>query len=156
MNTFLDYVIQTTLKKAERAADTGEVPVAAAVFNSDKNIIVSLCSNLTKTHADPTAHAEMLAIREACRQTNSLYLSPFDIYVTLEPCPMCAAAIGFARFRRLYFGAYDVKSGGVDNGAKIYDAPSCHYAPEVYGGVGETKAAELLKKFFKTLRSENA
>ncbi len=114
--------------------------------------IVSSAHNLTESRLDPTAHAEMLAIREACHTLGSPRLHNCDMYVTLEPCPMCAQAISFARIRRLYFGAYDVKGGGVENGPRIFHQATCHHRPEVIGGMEETVCADLLKQFFAEKR----
>lgn len=156
MDSFLNEIVSKSLEKAALAGDAGEIPVAAAVFIPEQKRLVSLCANRSRHDKDPSAHAEILAIREACRILNAERLDGCDLYVTLEPCPMCAAAIGFAHVRRLYFGAYDVKSGGVEHGPQIYRAPSCHYAPEVYGGIGQTKAGDLLKTFFSQLRRDDA
>ena len=108
--------------------------------------------NRTRELADPTAHAEMLAIREACQVLGSERLGEADLYVTLEPCPMCATAISFARLRRLYFGAGDPKGGGVEHGPRIFSQPTCHHAPEVYGGIEEVRAGALLREFFESRR----
>lgn len=156
MDDFLENITQKALKKAQEAAKNGEIPVAAAVFRSADKQILSLCANRTQTDKNPTAHAEMLALQEACACVQSAFLNDCDLYVTLEPCPMCAAAIGFARIRRLYFGAYDVKSGGVEHGPQIYRSSSCHYAPEVYGGFAQKESEQLLKNFFNNLRRQNA
>lgn len=142
--------MQSAISLAQQAALRGEVPVGAIIVK-DGSIIAS-AHNLTETNQDPTAHAEMIAIRSACEIIGSERLVDCDMYVTLEPCPMCAAAIGFARIRRLYFGAYDPKSGGVDNGARIFAQSSCHHKPEIYGGINESECAELLKSFFKEKR----
>jgi tRNA(Arg) A34 adenosine deaminase TadA len=138
------------IAEAEAAAARGEVPVGAAIVSDGK--IVARAGNRMRELSDPTAHAEMLAIREACAALGSERLSGADLYVTLEPCPMCAAAISFARIRRLYFGASDPKGGGVEHGARIFSQPSCHHAPEIYGGIGEARSARLLKAFFARRR----
>jgi tRNA(Arg) A34 adenosine deaminase TadA len=138
------------IAEAEAAAARGEVPVGAAIVSDGK--IVARAGNRMREFSDPTAHAEMLAIREACAALGSERLSGADLYVTLEPCPMCAAAISFARIRRLYFGASDPKGGGVEHGARIFSQPSCHHAPEIYGGIGEARSARLLKAFFARRR----
>ena len=114
--------------------------------------IVARAGNRTREFRDPTAHAELLAVRAACAATGSERLIGHDLYVTLEPCPMCAAAIGFARLARLYYGAPDPKGGGVDHGARVYAQPTCHHAPEVYGGIGEAQSAALLRDFFAARR----
>ncbi|PBC02414.1 nucleoside deaminase [Mesorhizobium sp. WSM3860] len=138
------------LKEAEAAASRGEVPVGAVIANG--NIVVAKAGNRTRELADPTAHAEMLAIREACRQLASERLTGHDLYVTLEPCAMCAGAISFARLRRLYFGAADEKGGAVVNGVRFFASPTCHHAPDVYSGLGESEAALVLKDFFREKR----
>lgn len=142
--------MQDALSLAHIAAEEGEVPVGAVIVKDGK--VIAEAYNLTETLKSPTAHAEMVAIQAASEILDSPRLIDCDMYVTLEPCPMCAAAISFARIRRLYFGAYDVKGGGVENGARIFNASSCHHKPEVYGGIDESEAAELLKNFFKERR----
>ena len=134
--------MQAALAQAEAAAARGEVPVGA--------VLVARAS--TRELADPTAQAELLAIREACRVLGSERLDGTDLYVTLEPCPMCAAAISFARIRRLYFGAPDPKGGGVEHGARIFTQPTCHHRPDVLGGIGEEEAAAQLRAFFQERR----
>jgi tRNA(adenine34) deaminase len=114
--------------------------------------VLGRAGNRTRELADPTAHAEMLAIRQACATQGSERLDSADIYVTLEPCPMCAAAISFARIRRLYWGAGDPRGGGVEHGARIFSQPTCHHAPELYGGIEEVRAAALLQGFFARRR----
>lgn len=143
--------MQVALAEAEAAAVRGEVPVGAVVVAGDGRVLAR-AGNRTRELADPTAHAEMLAIREACRALGSERLEGADLYVTLEPCPMCAAAISFARIRRLYFGAPDPKGGGVEHGARIFTQPTCHHAPQVYGGIEETRAGALLRSFFESRR----
>jgi tRNA(adenine34) deaminase len=142
------------LEEARRAGERGEVPVGAAIIAPDGSV-VARAGNRTRELADPTAHAEMLAIREACRATGSERLTDFSLYVTLEPCPMCAAAISFARIRRLYYGASDPKGGGVESGPRIFAQPTCHHVPEVYGGIGESESAQLLREFFATRRGND-
>lgn len=139
------------LDEAKAAAARGEVPVGAVIVGPDGAVLAS-AGNRTRELADPTAHAELLAIREAAAQLGSERLSGCDLYVTLEPCPMCAAAISFARIRRLYFAAADPKGGGVINGARIFTQATCHHAPDVYEGIGEAEAAALLKDFFRARR----
>jgi tRNA(Arg) A34 adenosine deaminase TadA len=138
------------LAEAEAAAAREEVPVGAVVVMGDE--VVARAGNRTRELADPTAHAEMLAIRAACAALKSERLPEADLYVTLEPCPMCAQAISFARIRRLNYGALDPKGGGVEHGARIFSQPSCHHAPELYGGLAETRSAQLLKAFFASRR----
>lgn len=134
------------LDEARAAATRGEVPVGAVVVRGDQ--VLARAGNRTRELMDPTAHAEMLAIREACSALGSERLVGCDLYVTLEPCPMCAAAIGAARVGRLYFGAADPKSGGVTVGARVFSHPQCHHVPEVYDGIGAGEAEALLKGFF--------
>ena len=141
------------LEEAEAAARRGEVPVGAVVVRGDS--VLARAGNRTRELADPTAHAEMLAIREACRALASERLTGCDLYVTLEPCAMCAGAISFARLRRLYFGAVDEKGGAVVNGARFFSLPTCHHVPDIYPGIGEGRAAMLLKDFFRGRRGEN-
>jgi tRNA(adenine34) deaminase len=141
----------TALAEAEAAAARGEVPVGAVIVAAD-GAVLAKAGNRTRELADPTAHAELLAIRQACQALGSERLGEADIYVTLEPCPMCAAAISFARLRRLYFGAGDSKGGGVEHGARIFSQPTCHHAPEVYGGIEEVRAGALLREFFERRR----
>lgn len=138
------------LAEARAAAARGEVPVGAVVVR-DGTILAS-AGNRTLELKDPTAHAEMLALRRACQEIGSERLIGCDLYVTLEPCPMCAAAISFARIRRLYFGASDPKGGAVENGVRLFSSPTCHHAPEVYGGLSESAASALLRDFFKERR----
>ncbi|MBB4015190.1 tRNA(Arg) A34 adenosine deaminase TadA [Chelatococcus caeni] len=138
------------LAEAEAAAARGEVPVGAVVVRD--GLVLARAGNRTRELNDPSAHAEMLAIRAACGVLADERLTGCDLYVTLEPCPMCAAAISFARIRRLYFGAGDPKGGAVENGVRLYASPTCHHAPEVYGGIRESEAARLLKDFFRERR----
>lgn len=139
------------LAEAEAARDRGEVPIGAVVVSASGEVLAR-AGNRTLELRDPTAHAELLAIREACARLGSERLVDCDLYVTLEPCAMCAAAISFARIRRLYFGAGDEKGGAVEHGPRIFQQSTCHHAPEVYGGIGEAKAAALLKAFFAVRR----
>lgn len=139
------------LAEAEAAAGRGEVPVGAVIVAADGRRLAS-AGNRTRELSDPTAHAEMLAIRAACAALGSERLSDCDLYVTLEPCAMCAAAISFARIRRLYFGASDPKGGAVENGPRLFSQATCHHAPEVLGGIGETRAGALLRAFFAARR----
>lgn len=138
------------LAEARAAAARGEVPVGAVVVRAGE--IVAAAGNRTRECADPTAHAEILAIREACARIGDERLTGCDLYVTLEPCTMCAAAISFARIRRLYFGAADPKGGGVESGVRFYSRPTCHHAPEVYGGIAEGEAGDILRAFFAERR----
>lgn len=142
--------MDAALQEARAAAARGEVPVGAVIVREGQ--VIARAGNRTLADADPTAHAEIVAIRAACRALGSERLPGCDLYVTLEPCPMCAAAISFARIRRLYYGAADVKGGAVENGVRLYSDPTCHHRPEVYGGFGESEAAALLKDFFRERR----
>lgn len=139
------------LAEANAAGARGEVPVGAVVVSD--GAIVARAGNRTRELSDPTAHAEVLAIRAACAQTGSERLTGMDIYVTLEPCALCAAAISFARLRRLYFGAEDPKGGAVVNGPRFFGQATCHHAPDVYGGLSEVESAEILRGFFAERRS---
>jgi tRNA(Arg) A34 adenosine deaminase TadA len=138
------------LGEAQAAAARGEVPVGAVVASG--STVVAVAGNRTRELADPTAHAEMLAIREACRSLSVERLTDCDLYVTLEPCTMCAAAISFARLRRLYFGAADEKGGGVVNGVRFFASPTCHHAPDTYAGMSEIESAAILRDFFRERR----
>jgi tRNA(adenine34) deaminase len=144
--------METALAEAHAAAARGEVPVGAVVVDADGRI-VARAGNRTREMNDPTAHAEMLAIRTACAAAGSERLTGCDLYVTLEPCPMCAAAIGHARIARLYYGAADPKSGGVAQGARVFTHPQCHHIPQVYDGIAAFEAEALLKGFFAARRS---
>ena len=138
------------LQEAEAAASRGEVPVGAVIANG--NTVIAKAGNRTRELADPTAHAEMLAIREACQKLASERLTGHDLYVTLEPCAMCAGAISFARLRRLYFGAADEKGGAVVNGVRFFASPTCHHTPDIYPGIGESGASIILRHFFRERR----
>jgi tRNA(adenine34) deaminase len=151
MNDKLSYMAQA-LDEAELAAGRGEVPVGAALVDPASGKVVAADGNRTRELDDPTAHAEMLVIRAGAAAVGSERLVGFDLYVTLEPCPMCAQAISFARIRRLYFGAADEKSGGVEHGPRIFSSTSCHHAPEIYGGIDEVRSGAMLREFFKPRR----
>lgn len=142
--------MEIALEEAKLAADRGEVPVGAVIVRAGQ--IISRAGNRVEEGLDPTAHAEMLAIRAAASELQDPRLTDCDIYVTLEPCAMCAQAISLARLRRLYFAAYDPKGGGVDHGARVFERETCHHRPEIYGGIEESRASALLKEFFKTRR----
>ncbi len=142
--------MKAALEEAQAAALRGEVPVGAVVVHGRE--IISRAGNETLARNDPTAHAEMLAIRMACEAMNSQRLGDCDLYVTLEPCPMCAGAISFARVKRLYFGAEDTKGGAVENGVRFFGDPTCHHAPEVYSGLAQKECAEVLRQFFREKR----
>lgn len=143
--------MERALIEARNAALRGEVPVGCAIVGPDGTLL-ALAGNRTEVSRDPTAHAELLAIRVACSRLDSTRLTDCDLYVTLEPCPMCAQAISFARLRRVYYGAADPKGGGVEHGPRIFDQPTCHFRPEVYPGIGEREAAEMLRAFFRERR----
>ena len=138
------------LKAAENAAKSGEVPIGCVIVLN--NEVIATAGNRTLAERDPTAHAEILAIRLAAEVVGSERLIDCDLYVTLEPCTMCAGAISLARVRRLYYGASDPKGGAVDSGVRFFASPTCHHAPEVYSAVGESEAAALLRDFFKARR----
>ena len=146
---FLSFMEQA-LNEAKSAALRGEVPVGAVVVFGGQ--VVARAGNRTRELCDPTAHAEVLAIRAACAALGGERLTGHDLYVTLEPCPMCAAAIAAARIGRLYYGASDPKSGGVAQGARVFSHPQCHHVPEVYDGIGALEAEALLKAFFAERR----
>ncbi|MDQ0358505.1 tRNA(adenine34) deaminase [Rhodoplanes tepidamans] len=146
MTSFMDLA----LGEARAAQDAGEVPIGCVIVRD--GAVVARGHNRTLRDRDPTAHAELLAIRAACAALGSERLPDCDLYVTLEPCPMCAAAISFARLRRLYYGATDPKGGAVESGVRYYASPTCHHRPEVYSGIGETEAAALLRGFFRERR----
>ena len=143
--------MELALAKAEAAGVAGEVPIGAVVVSAEGEVLAS-AGNRTLALRDPTAHAEIIAIRQACATLGSERLTGCDLYVTLEPCAMCAAAISFARIRRLYFGAADPKGGAVEHGVRFFASESCHHAPEVYGGIDEARASDLLRKFFAARR----
>ena len=144
-------VMEAALAEARDAAARGEVPVGAVLVD-EAGRVIARAGNRTRELNDPSAHAEMLVIRAGCKARQSERLTGCDLYVTLEPCAMCAAAISFARIRRLYFAAEDEKGGAVVNGVRFFGQPTCHHAPEVYGGIDERRAAELLKAFFRDRR----
>jgi tRNA(adenine34) deaminase len=146
MTSFLD----VALEEAHAAGRTGEVPIGCVVVRA--GAVVARAGNRTLADRDPTAHAEIIAIRAAAAALGRERLIDCDLYVTLEPCAMCAAAISFARIRRLYYGAADPKGGAVDNGVKFFASASCHHRPEIYGGLAEAETSELLKNFFQARR----
>ena len=139
------------LAEAQAAAERGETPVGAVVVAPD-GAVLAAAGNRVRAATDPSAHAEMLALRAAAKAAGSERLTGCDLYVTLEPCPMCAGAVSLARIRRLYYGAADPKTGGVEHGARVFAHPTCHHAPEVYGGIAEAECAALLRRFFQTRR----
>ena len=137
--------------EAEAAGWRGEVPVGAVLVGDD-GAVIAASGNRVEAEHDPTAHAEMLVLRAGAAALRQKQLDCCDLYVTLEPCPMCAAAISLARIRRLYFGAYDPKSGGVEHGPRVFDQPTCHHRPEIYGGIDERRVGALLRAFFQERR----
>jgi len=153
MRTDSSTPMQQALAEAEAAAARNEVPVGAVVVDAGGQVLAA-DGNRVEELTDPTAHAEILVLRAAARRLGRPRLVECDLYVTLEPCPMCAQAISFARIRRVYFGAADPKGGGVEHGPRIFASSSCHHAPEVYGGIGERRAAALLRRFFKARRAQ--
>jgi tRNA(adenine34) deaminase len=142
--------MQIALEEARAAQARGEVPVGCVIVR--EGAVIARAGNRTLADKDPTAHAELLAIRQAAAMLKSERLSDCDLYVTLEPCAMCAAALSFARIKRLYFGASDPKGGAVENGVRFFASPSCHHRPDVYGGINESESAMLLKEFFAERR----
>jgi tRNA(Arg) A34 adenosine deaminase TadA len=140
------------LEEAEKAGAAGEVPVGAVLVDGESGAVLAAAHNRVDTDHDPTAHAELLVIRQVARERGEKRLAGCDLYVTLEPCPMCAQAISFARLRRVYYGAADPKGGGVEHGPRIFSQPTCHHRPEVYGGFEEVRAGELLRAFFRDRR----
>lgn len=150
MQDFISHM-DRALAQAKTAAKRGETPVGAVVVSPD-GVVLAADGNRVREFADPSAHAEMLALRAAARAVGSERLTGCDLYVTLEPCPMCAGAISLARIRRLYYGAPDPKTGGVDHGPRVFAHPTCHHVPEVYGGLSEAEAAALLRQFFQARR----
>lgn len=146
--------MERALALAAYAAEQDEVPIGAVVVNPENGEIVSEAYNLSEHVADASAHAEILAIRKACEKLKCNRLRGMDLYVTLEPCTMCAAAISFARIQNLYFGAVDAKGGAVVSGIKFYDSPTCHHRPEVQGGIMERECGQILKDFFKAKREK--
>ena len=151
MSDFTTYM-DVALAEARLAAGRGETPVGAVIVDPKRGEILAQNGNRTREMSDPTAHAEVLVIRTACLLLGSERLPNLDLYVTLEPCPMCATAISAARIARLYYGAPDPKSGGVEQGPRIFSHPQCHHKPEVYGGISEAESAALLRDFFEGRR----
>lgn len=143
-------MMELALEEAQAAADRGEVPVGAVAVKD--GVVLARDGNRTLERRDPTAHAEILTVRRACEALGSERLVDVDLYVTLEPCTMCAGALSFARIRRLYFGTDDPKGGAVEHGVRFFSAPTCHHAPEVYSGIQAGAAQDLLRTFFRTRR----
>jgi len=151
-NTGPNMLMERAFAAAKDAGARGEVPVGAVIVDSRDGRILAQAGNRTEADHDPTAHAEVLAIRRACRELGEARLPSCDLYVTLEPCAMCAGAISFARLRRVIFAAYDPKGGGVEHGARFFERATCHHRPEVVGGVEERRAQDMLKAFFADRR----
>ncbi|HKW53788.1 MAG TPA: nucleoside deaminase [Stellaceae bacterium] len=151
MSTERPSLMALALAEAERAGKRGEVPVGAVLVDA-AGAVLATAGNRTEERADPTAHAEMLVLREAAAERGRPRLEDCDLYVTLEPCAMCTAAISFARVRRLYFAAADPKGGAVEHGPRFFQQPTCHHRPEVYGGIDEARAGDLLRRFFQERR----
>jgi tRNA(adenine34) deaminase len=147
---FMPSFMEIALQEARAAQDRGEVPIGCVIVHD--NAVIAQAGNRTIADRDPTAHAELIAIRTAAARLGSERLSGCDLYVSLEPCAMCAAAISFARIRRLYYGAADPKGGAVESGVRFFASPTCHHRPEIYGGINETEAADLLRGFFAARR----
>lgn len=143
--------MEQALEEARAAADRGETPIGAVIMRD--GVVIASAGNRMRELNDPTAHAEILVIRQACADQGRQRLDGFDLHVTLEPCAMCAGAIAEARIARLYYGAGDPKGGGVDHGPRLFNQPTCHHHPEVYGGIDETRCATMLREFFATLRT---
>ncbi len=144
--------MQIALDEARLAMKRGEVPVGAVIVDPASTIVLAAAGNRTEELNDPTAHAEVLALRDAARRRLTPRLVGCDVYVTLEPCLMCAAAISFARIRRVYFGAYDPKGGGVEHGPRFFAQRTCHHRPEVYGGIAELAGEQMMREFFQARR----
>ncbi len=158
-NIDLKYMYNNLMYEAYKQAllsfSIGEVPVGCVIVRHNSKIRdITVAKNMTITLSDPSAHAEILAIRDLYKRISSKNLKEYDLYTTLEPCPMCAQLISISKIRRLYFGAYDIKGGGVENGAKIFNQSSCFHKPEIYGGIMEEKCSHLMIKFFKELRAK--
>jgi tRNA(adenine34) deaminase len=150
MTEFMSSFMDDALAEAQAAASAAEVPVGCAIVRA--GAVIVRAGNRTLRDSDPTAHAEMLALRAGAARLGVKRLAGCDLYVTLEPCPMCAAAISLAHIRRLYFAAYDPKGGGVEHGPRIFDQPTCHHRPELYPGIAESEAGALLRAFFRERR----
>ena len=143
--------MEIALQEARDAAKRGEIPVGAVVVSADGRVVAQ-AGNHTRENCDPSAHAEVLAIRKACAELGQERLNDHDLYVTLEPCAMCAGLIAAARIRRLYYAASDPKSGGIEQGARVFNHPQCHHKPEVYSGMSELESTKMLKEFFNNIR----
>jgi len=149
--TALPSPMQLALAEAQAAAARGDVPVGAVLVDDEGRVLAAAGNRVEISH-DPTAHAEILVLRAGAARLGAARLAECDLYVTLEPCAMCAAAVALARLRRLYFGAYDPKGGAVEHGPRLFDQPTTHHRPEIYGGIGEQRAGDLLRAFFQARR----
>ena len=149
--TALPSPMQLALAEAQAAGARGDVPVGAVLVDDEGRVLAAAGNRVEISH-DPTAHAEILVLRAGAARLGAAHLAECDLYVTLEPCAMCAAAVALARLRRLYFGAYDPKGGAVEHGPRLFDQPTTHHRPEIYGGIGEQRAGELLRAFFQARR----
>ncbi len=147
-------IVNLALTLAKEAFDAGETPVGAVIFNTETDEILTCARNEVVSGNDPTAHAEVIAVRKAGKLLEKYNLSGFSIFSTLEPCAMCACAISWAQLDKVYFGAYDPKSGAVEHGPRLYDCSTCHHKPEVVGGLHEKECQKLLKDFYKELRQK--
>jgi len=152
-HNFSNEFMKLALEMALFAESKGDVPIGAVIIESNTGSIISKSYNRSNIDHDPTAHAEMIAIRDACKLLNTKVLSGYDLYVTLEPCAMCATAISYAKISRIYYGAYDTKFGAIENGVRIFNSVSTLFVPEIYGGILREQSAEILKKFFLDKRS---
>jgi len=152
-SNFSTYFMEVALDLALLAEEKGDVPIGAVIVDSKTNQIISKGYNRSNIDKDPTMHAEMIVIREACKLLGNKVLSGYDLYVTMEPCAMCATAISYAKISRLYYGAYDTKFGAIENGVRLFNSTSSLFIPEVYGGLLEDQSAQLLKKFFLNKRN---
>ncbi len=151
ISTQQNYMLEA-IALAKTAIEKDEVPVGAIIVDSRNNQIISQSFNQVESTFDPTAHAEIIVIKKACKILQTSRLEFCDLFVTLEPCAMCAAAISHSKIRRLYFGAYDIKGGAVENGVRFFESKTCHHSPEVYGGILQKESSKLLKDFFQTKR----
>lgn len=149
----MQHIISKALEEAKKAGEKGEIPIGAVIFNSLSKEILAIAANKVEELKDPTAHAELLAIKEACNKINDRRLCGYSLYVTLEPCPMCATALSFARIDEITFGAYDEKGGGIENGCKVFSTQRNLFKPKIQGGIFEPECKELLKDFFARLRT---
>ena len=151
-NSFSNKYISIALELAKESADKGDVPVGAVIVDPSTDTIIATSHNRANIDQDPTLHAEIVCIREACKKIGSKLLEGYELYVTLEPCAMCAAAISYAKISKIYFGAYDSKFGAIENGVRLFESDSALFVPEIYGGIMEQQSVELLRSFFAARR----